>query len=685
MTPDEALDTRLRLHLARAPNPVAAQARAEAELRELSGVSAPDARERVARAYARLGSNGSRDRATQPGPSDDHDYLGASVDPVSPYQQAAQAAGASAGGLAPSEIERIAGEEDPGLDHVRNSVTDPLKSDAELASAVAEYALGGHFRWAAGLGWRFYQKGTGTWEHVPEEAVGEVVRRYFVLLAAHCLRLALGQMREGKSTKFYDDLAGSWRSRASASRIMAVTRLARGICLVPAERFDSHPDLLNCGDGVLDLRTLELGEHDPELYFTKCTGVAWQPDARHPDIERALEAIPADVREYAQLRYGQALTGHKPPDDAIGVQHGTGENGKTTVMLAIRHAAGDYSAILPSHLLLADPRAHTTDLMTLRGVRLGIIEELPEDHQLSVNRIKVASAPEITARLMHRDNVTFANACSLFISTNYRPQIRETDRGTWRRLEGSIPYPFTFRKPHEALANADDRKGDATLRQRIETDPGGPRARAMLRWLAEGAQRWYAGEDGRDGMTMGQPPRRVRDDLAEWRESCDLLSGYLAERAEFAPDSHIAAADLLAAFNQWAKGRGHSAWSAETLAARFAAHAEVREHNVTKRRVRADGIQGQASRPGMYLERLPGMYQAWFGVRFRTQADGQADDETAGRAGCAGQDVFPMDDPSRKGFMNTPAHPAHPHLPGHLPWPSAADWQAMWDVADHAA
>ena len=38
--------------------------------------------------------------------------------------------------------------------------------------------------------------------------------------------------------------------------------------------------------------------------------------------------------------------------------------------------------MLPSHLLLADPGAHTTDLMTLRGVRLGIIEELPEERTL---------------------------------------------------------------------------------------------------------------------------------------------------------------------------------------------------------------------------------------------------------------------------------------------------------------
>lgn len=146
------------------------------------------------------------------------------------------------------------------------------------------------------------------------------------------------------------------------------------------------------------------------------------------------------------------------------------------------------------------------------------------EHQLSVTRVKIATAPEITARLIRKDNVTFANGCSLFISTNYRPQIRETDHGTWRRLEGSVPYPFTFRKPHEDLRDGDDRRGDGTLRQRITADADGRRAEAMLAWLAEGARqamqttgntRHHAVQSGdrrceqarRDASAVGAVPR----------------------------------------------------------------------------------------------------------------------------------------------------------------------------------
>jgi len=506
-----------------------------------------------------------------------------------------------------------------GLGRVYNPLTDPVSSDADMATAAAR-ALG-DFRWAGGLGWRWYNEGTGAWPLVAEEAVAERVRRFMLSMAAGCMARSIEIMTakgsQSKDAGFYEDLSKTWRKQATASRIFAVTRLARGIRYTDPAAFDTHPDLLNVPNGVLSLRTLELAGHDRDYLFTQVAGAAWVPGARHPDIDKALEAIPADVRAYAQLRYGQGITGHKPPDDVISVQYAPGENGKTTIMTAIKKAAGDYCAVLPSHLLLADPGAHTTDLMTLRGVRLGIIEELPEERVLSVMRIKITTAPVITARLIRKDNVTFANVCSPFVSTNYRPQVRETDHGTWRRLEGLIPYPFTFRKPHERLRDENDRPGDPGLRQRVETDPDGGRAVAMLAWLAYGAWRWYQGEPGREPMTMGAVPQRVLAEAAEWRESCDLLHGWLAEAMEWDRDRHAPSSDVLACFNDWARSRGHERWSAELFAARMAVHDEVREHGVSKRVTR--GHLG-CSRPSwMNLEPLKNQYQAWFGVKFRNE------------------------------------------------------------------
>ena len=558
-----------------------------------------------------------------------------------------------------------------GLDRNYNPLTDPLSSDADMATAAARWL--GYFRWAGGLGWRWYNDQTGAWPLVAEEAVSEQVRRFMLTMAAGCMKLALDKMAEGKDGKFYEDLAGAWRKQGTASRIFAITRLARGIRYTDPSAFDAHPDLLNVPNGVLDLRTLTLAGHDPDLLFTQTAGAPWVPGATHPDITKALEAIPEDVRAYAQLRYGQAITGHKPPDDAISVQYGPGENGKTTVMTAIKKAAGDYCSILPSHLLLADPKAHTTDLMTLRGVRLGIIEELPEERTLSVTRIKIATAPGITARLIRKDNVSFSNACSLFISTNYRPQVRETDHGTWRRLEGLIPYPFTFRKKHERLRDASDKPGDGTLRQRAEADADGGRAVAMLAWLAYGAWRWYQGEDSREARTMGAVPKAVLDEVAEWRESCDLLHGWLGERAEWDAAAYMVSTDVLAAFNEWAKGRGSVAWSAELFASRMAVHSEIREHGVYKKRVRREEFRNPSRPSWRAVETLPEQYSAWFGLRFREEKPQVGE-------GVQGPMVPGTLQPRGYASTNGPVPP----VPSQESTYSAVQWQAFWDMADHS-
>jgi putative DNA primase/helicase len=532
---------------------------------------------------------------------------------------------------------------------------DPLKSDAKAAEVGAVMALGSCC-WAGGLGWRQYDPQLGTWPQVPEEDITELVRRWVLSAVSACLSQASARASAGNAQD--DDawrkLAGEWHKLGSANRLGGITRLCRGIRHVPAERFDTHPDLLNTPSKVVDLRTGEPLEHDPALYFTQVAGVDYAPGAIHPDIDLALEAIPEDVREYARLRYGQAITGYKPPDDGIDVQHGGGANGKTTILAAMANALGDFAEVLPTKLMFINPASHTTELMTLRGVRMGIIEELPEEHQLSVAAIKFATAERITARYVHKDNLTFANTCSLILSTNYRPQIRETDHGTWRRLEGSIPYPYTFRKAHESIRDSNDRRGDPTLRERIKTDRG-ERAQAMLAWLVEGAQRWYAGEPGRPARTMGEPPKRVADDLAAWRESCDLVYGFIRDALVWDPQAHVITDELLAVFNERIKSRGHRPWSIEIFTARFEAHSEVREHQVGKDRVRAGREPGLCRRPGWEQTEVPKQYRAWFGVRF----GGSQDEETAGGVGCANLKQTPLHEAKSWEFTNGLAHPAH--------------------------
>ena len=495
-------------------------------------------------------------------------------------------------------------------------------NDGMLCAEVAKNVMAGWYRWVRGLGWLTW---TGIhWTPTPDQAVSEETRRYLLAQWRRAVQ-RLERAKTDEERKTGEQVVASWRGTLGKSRITAITTLAQGIGTIltdPAD-LDAHPDLLNVGNGVVDLRTGQLVGHDPGLLLTMHTPVRYSPDATHPDWDAALAAIPADLRGWLQLRYGQGITGHMTPDDLLVVQDGGGENGKTTYAVAVRGALGDYYVAISHRALLGDPSQHPTELMSFRGARVALLEELPEERRLSVVRLKaLIGTPTMKARLIRQDEVEFAASHTLFLNTNHLPVVDETDHGTWRRL-ARLRFPYVFRKPTELIAAAHERRGDPNLRQRLQEGRHGQHE-AVLAWLVAGAVAWYAAD-----RIMPPLPPRVVADTREWRGKSDLLLAYAAERLIFDLTAHVLAVELLADFNAWLTAHGHHEWSDRTLAGRLEEHGEFIAHNVTKKHIRANE---NLSRRTPTITPPPGQYKAWLGVRFRQSHDGWPDDETAGQA-----------------------------------------------------
>lgn len=492
-------------------------------------------------------------------------------------------------------------------------------SDSLLAERVAAEVLrwspdGSRYRWSVGLGWRRWDG--MRWREAPEPEVIEAVRLWGKSQWDEAYQLMrTGQMAGG-------DLARH-NVLLSKAKLRAVVDLARGIDGILTEpwAFDAWPALLNTPSGVADLMTGEQLPHNPDLLMTRITNARYEPGARHPDWAAALNAIPEDARDWAQLRYGQATTGYMPPDDLLIVQQGSGENGKTTFSGAVAEALGDYYTLVPDRVILGNPGDHPTELMTLRGVRFALIEETPESRRLTVSRLKkVVGTPQITARLIRQDSVTFDATHSLFLSTNYRPVIEEVDHGTWRRL-ALLRFPYRF---GATAGEENGRPADKQLRHRLKTDPEAQEA--VLAWLVEGAVAWFKANQESD------QPARVAADTREWRSESDVVLGFYDDRVIFDPGYHVVAAELLAELNSWLLEKGQREWSEKLLVNRFADHSETVRHGVTRTRHRphiAHGEDGSAYYVGLSRRLswgppqapVPAQYTAWFGLRFRVPSD----------------------------------------------------------------
>lgn len=468
-------------------------------------------------------------------------------------------------------------------------------ADSPISERVVADAMRGHWLWTTGLGWMAWSG--QVWKQQPDVSAAEVVRQW---VDGEVAQVAL------QGDRHETERAAGMQAE---NRISRVLRLCRGQVLADTAAFDADPELLVAANGVIDLRTGTLLPHDPSRLVTKATPVAYHPEARHEDWAKALGAVPEEVVVWLRLRLGQAATGHTPDDDRMLLLQGSGENGKTTLLSAVMTALGAYAGLVPDRLLLASPDAHPTEMMSLRGVRLAVIEETPEGRRLSVARLKkTVGTPLITARLVYRDSTTFTATHALFLSSNYRPVIEETDHGTWRRL-GLISFPYKFVKPGTEIAASTDRTGDPRLRSRLH---GEAQQQAILAWLVSGARSWYEA-----GQIMPPLPARVEQDGLVWRSESDSVLAYATERLEAASGSCVLAKDLLADLNHWLCERGQQEWSDRTLASRLGGHDWTAEHGIEKRKVRHNAPALSRSYHRCAPGPISASYQAWTGVKFR--------------------------------------------------------------------
>ncbi|MEV6679442.1 phage/plasmid primase, P4 family [Streptomyces erythrochromogenes] len=475
-------------------------------------------------------------------------------------------------------------------------------SDAKMSERAADQALKGKYVWCSAYGWMRWDG--KRWRETADVTVREIVRRYLSAYAA------IGAARsDGEERKMHLALLAK-------KRISDIAELARGILAVDCDRFDTHPDLLNTQNCVVDLRTGDTMPHDPELYMTHVTAVGYRPTSTHPDWDKALQAVPQVSRKWFQVRLGQAITGHMTPDDKVVFLKGGGQNGKSTVMNGVMSALGSgYQTIVSERALTASPDAHPTELMDFRGCRLALAEELPEDRHLNVKRLKdIAGTPRMKARKMRQDTVSWDATHSMFLSTNYLPSVSETDHGTWRRLS-LLTFPFTFTKPGVAPSGPHELPGDAGLRERMtRIEP----LEAVLAWLVQGARGWYEAD-----RQFPEEPAAVTQDTRNWRAESDLILRYWTERVRVAPDMHAMSTDVYADFSSWLKRIGKNRWTDQTFAARFGEHEETARHGVERRRVSRPADLQSVSRPliadewSATSEPVPTRYMAYLGLAFQ--------------------------------------------------------------------
>lgn len=344
-----------------------------------------------------------------------------------------------------------------------------------------------------------------------------------------------------------------WAKRSEARAIrdetFALLESESGIRVAP-EAWDANPFLLGVANGVLDLKSGTLREGRREDRISLVIPVAYDPDADCPTWIAFLHRIMGGEEEmvsYLQRACGYTLTG-SIQEQVMWILHGNGKNGKSTFLGAMLSLMGNMGKTVQADLLTV--RKHDSssywELAPLVSARMVMAAEAEQGKKLAESRVKDLTGGErINACFKYLNPFEFLPCFKLWYCTNHLPAIRGTDEGIWRRI---CKVPFLVQIP------PDERDPDLPNKLKLEL-PG------ILAWMVEGCLCW---------QEVGlQPPKKVQDATAEYREEQDFLSAFLEDCCEIATGLEVSSRDLYKTYTRYCEEAGEYPLSQRRLAGRL--------------------------------------------------------------------------------------------------------------------
>jgi putative DNA primase/helicase len=352
----------------------------------------------------------------------------------------------------------------------------------------------------------------------------------------------------------------------SEGRLRAMVSLAQseGAVGVTVGQLDADPMLLNCENGTLDLRTGTLGPHRREDLITKLAPVVYDPTARCPLFDGFIRRIfggNKDLIRYVQRCIGYSLTGDITAKSLF-FFYGTGDNGKTTLLEAIRQMLGDYAGQVPIDTLMLRPQGGIpNDIALLRGLRFVTSSETEEGQRLAQARLKYLTGMNtIQARFLHQEFFEFQPTHKIFLDANHQPQANSGDPAIWSRIK-LIPF----------MVSIPDEEKDRRLGEKLRAELPG-----ILAWAVQGCAEWL-----RHGL---EEPAEVRDATQAYRDEMDTFKDFLEDCCVIGAEQTTPVTHLYNAYQAWCYGSGEQAATKKALGRLLTARCQVRQSRTAQGR-----------------------------------------------------------------------------------------------------
>ena len=174
-------------------------------------------------------------------------------------------------------------------------------------------------------------------------------------------------------------------------------------------------------------------------------------------------------------------------------------------------------------------------LAGLRGARFVTLSEVNDGEKLDEAAIKSYTGGDIiTCRHLYQKFFAYTPNFKLVGFGNYKPHLRGTDNGIWRRMH-LVPFKAVI----------SEKSKDAKLPDKLRSELPG-----ILAWAVKGCIEWQ-----KYGLNS---PEAVREAVDEYRAAEDIFQCWLDECCSLNPQERTPAASLISSFKDYSGWRNIS-------------------------------------------------------------------------------------------------------------------------------
>jgi putative DNA primase/helicase len=309
-------------------------------------------------------------------------------------------------------------------------------------------------------------------------------------------------------------------------------------------RFVADPlPVINAANGEIWLAengSVDLRRHRPKSHLRHCLDVAFDPDAKCPEYDRAIKEIFGSADNPEELvRHWNEFVGYviqpRRHIPVIMILLGVGDNGKTVLIRTVIHLLGT-SLVEAQRVDNLDKNRFA--MGSLFGKQLYVDDDVRAGARLPDGILKtISEAKEVTGEYKYKPPFNFTVRTIPVLLCNNIPSLADLSHGMLRRLQ-VIPFNRTFT----------DNDKDGTLFERIWANelPG------VLNRALDGYRRLLK----RNSTFL--LPDAVKKATAAWLGQANPLPAFIEDRCVKGVSERCWTQELYAEYKTWAQQAGYT-------------------------------------------------------------------------------------------------------------------------------